>query len=265
MAAGQQWYYVKNQQKYGPVSAAELQSLVRSGKLGPRDLIWTDQWPDWRAVATVPGLMGSAAPAQSGPPPLPPRTGKGSAPPRDDVENGDGRRPPSTMGIVIGALAGGIALTVLACCGIAALFDPVNVTPQRPAPRAVVDEPPARGFLDPEPDAGAVNVMTEPAIQVTPAQLFAEYEANDIAADRKYKGKVLQMTGTVDNISRDILDTIYVTLKAGNATFFRIQCFFDDGSEEAVAKLSSGQSLTIRGRCDGKFGNVMLKDCAIVK
>lgn len=264
MAAGQQWYYVKNQQKYGPVSAAELQSLVRSGKLGSRDLIWTDQWPDWRAVATVPGLLASAAPAPSGPPPLPSRSAKVSASSRpDDVEHGEGRRPPSTMSIVIGALAGGIVLTVLACCGIAALFDPADFAP--PAPRAVVDDPPVRGFSDPESDAGRVNVMTEPAIQITPRQLFAEYEANDVAADRKYKGKVLQMTGTVDSISRDILDTIYVTLQAGNATFFRIQCFFDDSSEEAVAKLSSGQSLTIRGRCDGKFGNVMLKDCAIVK
>lgn len=262
MAADQQWYYVKNQQKYGPVSAAELQTLVRSGKLGSRDLIWTDQWPDWRAVATVPGLSASAAPSQSGPPPLP-RSGKGSAPSRDDVDDGDGRRPPSTMSLVIGALAGGILLTVLACCGIAALFEPADVAP--PRPRAVVDDPPARGRFDSPPDAGRVNVMAGPAIQVTPGQLFAEYEANDIAADRKYKGKVLQMTGTVDTISRDLLDTIYVTLKAGNATFVQIQCFFDDGSEDAVAKLSSGQSLTIRGRCDGKFGNVMLKDCAIVK
>jgi len=105
----------------------------------------------------------------------------------------------------------------------------------------------------------------EEIISINSNQLFAEYEANDIAADKKYKGQILEVSGSVENISRDILDNIYVTLKTGEYTLFSIQCFFADDFEDRAAELRPGQYLRIRGRCDGKFGNVMLKGCIIVE
>ena len=110
-----------------------------------------------------------------------------------------------------------------------------------------------------------VEANPDDVIMISPNQLFSEYERNDIAADRKYKGKELQLTGTVGNISRDLLGDIYVTLKTGEFEFFSIQCFFADSFEDEVADLSPNRLLTIRGRCDGKFGNVLLKDCIIVR
>ena len=35
-----QWYYARNDQQFGPVSAAELKQLADSGKLPPDDLLW---------------------------------------------------------------------------------------------------------------------------------------------------------------------------------------------------------------------------------
>lgn len=122
-------------------------------------------------------------------------------------------------------------------------------------------------------DANNIEATVEATVEAKPKdmitirsnQLFSEYEANDIAADKRYKGQVLQVTGSVGNISRDILDTIYVTLKTGDFKIFSIQCFFADSFEDEAADLSPNQFLTIRGRCDGKFGNVILKDCIIVR
>ena len=80
------WYYAKNKERFGPVSLAELRSLVAQGKLRPADLVWTDQLPAWtpagkvrelfpfRAVDSVPGIKAPAermvpAPARPKQPP----------------------------------------------------------------------------------------------------------------------------------------------------------------------------------------------------
>ena len=66
------WYYAKDKERFGPVSLAELRSLVAQGKLRPADLVWTDQLPAWtpagkvrelfplRAVDSVPGIKAPA-------------------------------------------------------------------------------------------------------------------------------------------------------------------------------------------------------------
>ena len=102
----------------------------------------------------------------------------------------------------------------------------------------------------------------EPAFKVSARQLSADYEANGVAADGKYKGKVLQVTGVVNTIDRDIMDKIYVTLK-GDQYFGDIQCFFAESHVGTASQLSKGQTITVKGKCDGKLMNVMLKGCII--
>lgn len=101
-----------------------------------------------------------------------------------------------------------------------------------------------------------------PAIEVSARQLYADYEANGVAADEKYKGKVLRVTGKVNTIDRDIMDKIYVTLK-GDEYFGDIQCFFAEDHVKTASQLSKGQTITVKGKCDGKMMNVLLKGCVI--
>jgi hypothetical protein len=110
-------------------------------------------------------------------------------------------------------------------------------------------------FESPEP-------LTEPSIVVTAPMLVSEYEANEIAADRKYKGRILQVSGTVDSIAKDILDTMYVTLDSGQEFgITSVQCFFDESAASSLSQLSKGLTITVVCHCDGKFGNVLLKSC----
>jgi hypothetical protein len=68
----------------------------------------------------------------------------------------------------------------------------------------------------------------------------------------------------VDSIGKDISDTMYVTLSSGKQySITNVQCMFGDEHKNALAKLSKGQKVTIKGRCDGKFGNVLLRDCSL--
>ena len=106
------------------------------------------------------------------------------------------------------------------------------------------------------PQAGAVSVSAE--------TLIREYEANEVAADVAYKGKRLAVFGKVESIGKDILDTPYVTLSSnGEHAFASVQCMFDDAAIGHLSTLTKGVSVTVEGTCDGKLGNVLLKDCSL--
>lgn len=100
------------------------------------------------------------------------------------------------------------------------------------------------------------------AVEVTSQQLCADYDANEISADEKYKGKTLKITGTVDNIAKDLTDTMYVTLTSGQP-LTRTQCYFDDSAKDQLGKLTKGQALTVEGKCNGKMMNILIKECVI--
>lgn len=72
MAAGE-WYYSKNDEKIGPLSSADLKQLAVNGTLLPSDLVWKQDWPEWKPASTIKGLFGAKPPATSPPtPPTPP-------------------------------------------------------------------------------------------------------------------------------------------------------------------------------------------------
>lgn len=102
-------------------------------------------------------------------------------------------------------------------------------------------------------------------VHTNAATLSADYGANEVAADEKYKGKIVEVDGLVDSIGKDITNTIYVTLSSGEemAILDKPQLFFSDAHEKEAANLSRGQPLLAKCRCEGKFGNILLKNCVI--
>jgi hypothetical protein len=128
----------------------------------------------------------------------------------------------------------------------------------------------AVALLAPKNDCGTSKEATKevaasveangPAVDVSARQLFADYEANEVSADDKYKGKVLRISGTITKIGKDVLDTPYVGLSVGDDVF-EVQCMFDDGA--AVSSLKKGQKLTVRCKGDGKMGNVIVRGCVV--
>src|SRR6185369_8455717 len=51
---------------------------------------------------------------------------------------------------------------------------------------------------------------------INAAQLYFAYENNEIAADNKYRGQGLKVTGTVDSVGKDFLDHPHVYLDTPN-------------------------------------------------
>lgn len=116
----------------------------------------------------------------------------------------------------------------------------------------------AYGSEDETSSVDADISTTEPVLSISAKKLYSEYEANEVAADLKYKGKVIEVTGIVRLIDRGLMDEIYVTLK-GNEYFGDIQCFFSESRAQEAAALKKGSKITIIGLCDGQMMNVLLK------
>jgi hypothetical protein len=106
--------------------------------------------------------------------------------------------------------------------------------------------------------------LTGPVVKVTPKQLMADYNANEVAADDKYKGKTLELTGTADTISKDFLDQAFVTMETGEP-LKNVQIYFDAENTKKVATLTKGQTITVQGRGDGMVLqlSVVLRDSVL--
>src|SRR6185312_15488371 len=112
--------------------------------------------------------------------------------------------------------------------------------------------------------ASANTQSTQAPIVVSASTLSTAYQGNEVAADAKYKGNLVQVNGIVYNVGKDITNTPYVELQAGQYDPFGIQCFFSQDDEAALAQVSSGQSITLEGTVSGKEINVLVEGCRIV-
>lgn len=101
-----------------------------------------------------------------------------------------------------------------------------------------------------------------PEYTLSAENLFRRYSENEVSADLMYKGKLLQVSGVVDSIGKDIIGSSYVTLKTSTYGA-NVQCFFENDKLSALASLSKGMTLTVKGTCSGKMMNVLLKKCVM--
>lgn len=106
----------------------------------------------------------------------------------------------------------------------------------------------------------------KPAISITAAALSKAYQDNEVGADQLYKNTVLMITGTVEAISKDFTDKIYVTLKGdgGDFSITDIQCYFSDDHINQASGLKKGQRITVKGLGDGLVMNVIVRGCSLV-
>ena len=108
-----------------------------------------------------------------------------------------------------------------------------------------------------------------PAATVKAGDLLKEYGTNAVAADAKYKGKLVQVSGKFGSAQKAPLLGYAVQLlpeDAPDVNASAVQCFIVESAEADVAKLQPEQIITIQGTCDGQvLGQVKLSRCVLVK
>ncbi|WP_437631091.1 OB-fold protein [Sorangium sp. So ce854] len=120
-----------------------------------------------------------------------------------------------------------------------------------------------------EPAAASPAAPSRPEVQalkVKASDLMAAYKGNEVRADGQYKGKMVETTGVVNDIGKDILDDIYIIVGTGGMLEIpALQASFTKQHEQAVASLSKGDRVTLRCKVKGLMMHVQLDDCAFVK
>lgn len=109
----------------------------------------------------------------------------------------------------------------------------------------------------------------ERTVTVPAAELLKEFADDPAAADRKYRGKYLEVTGVVDRVGKGRHETPFVVLHGGDREAkLRVECYFQPaGEDEAgrIGRLEDGKPATVRGEFDGFVTNVQLRECVLVK
>lgn len=114
-------------------------------------------------------------------------------------------------------------------------------------------------YIVARPRSVVVITSKTPTYILTADQLSAEYKADEVAADNKYKGKVVLISGSVRQNGK-FMGTAYMVI-GGHEMFDGVQCNFAESS--GVASLSKGSQVTVKGEVGGKKGNVLLRNCTL--
>lgn len=105
----------------------------------------------------------------------------------------------------------------------------------------------------------------KPLIEVTAIQLLNDYSKNELAADKKYKDQIIEITGDVANVSQ-IRGTVGVLFEDYNSmSKFVVFCFSDKPEAKEFHNLRRGQPVTFVGSSKGKVSDstIQITDCII--
>jgi hypothetical protein len=104
-----------------------------------------------------------------------------------------------------------------------------------------------------------------PPITVSANQLIEAYKANELAADDKYKGKPLIVSGRLSDIS-ETLGSLQADLAGNNdLEFINVKCSFNDDQRQSLSALKKGSTVTFSGTGDGMTAGlyVGLTNCKV--
>lgn len=111
---------------------------------------------------------------------------------------------------------------------------------------------------------GGAAAETIDAIPIAAPVLFAEYRANEVAADRKFKGRYLAVTGRVVEIGKDFMGDAYVALRTPNQ-FQPVRATLVGTEHDRAAQLKRGQEIVVLCKGAGMLiGSPVLEECRFV-
>jgi hypothetical protein len=107
--------------------------------------------------------------------------------------------------------------------------------------------------------------VAKSTVTVDAKTLLKDYKDNEVRADGLYKGKIVQTTGKIGDIKKDIMDSVYVTVGTGASIEIPIvQCFVDAAGAAKASSLKKGATITVKGEVQGLMMNVQMHDCSIL-
>jgi len=90
-------------------------------------------------------------------------------------------------------------------------------------------------------------------VPISAKDLYRAYESNEAEADKLYQGKMVIVTGTVGTTSTPAMGRPAIVLIDDQQKPI-VNCFgFSSDATDAIAKLKSGDKVTVKGKCMGRI------------
>ncbi len=114
-----------------------------------------------------------------------------------------------------------------------------------------------------KPHKNTLNL--KPEYIVSAEQLFNDFDLNEEEANAKYLGKIVQVEGKIVKIKK-ISQSYEISLFD---EIFGVTCLIDSvyavQQTKEIEQLNNGNSVKIKGQCNGYLGDVKLDRCIIAK
>ena len=109
-------------------------------------------------------------------------------------------------------------------------------------------------------------VLEGPAIEANASDLINLYKEKPEEADTKFNGKTVDVTGSISaKLDSNFDGTRAIALEGGVQRFAGVRCVLKEANYFQMADVERGETVTIRGRCEGLTSDVVLRDCAVLK
>jgi hypothetical protein len=104
-----------------------------------------------------------------------------------------------------------------------------------------------------------------PDYKLTAKNIFSEFSKNETAANTKYLGKVVELTGKVAEVRTGNNQTSIVL----EDVLFGVSAYLDSTycatNPEVLQAMNEGQIVTIRGQCDGMLNDVVISRAVVIQ
>ena len=106
-----------------------------------------------------------------------------------------------------------------------------------------------------------------PRYECTTTQLLEDYSRNELAAELKYKGKIVRISGPILDIGRLDNGRPYISLGSEDSSR-SVVCSFSNQDTETLSSLSKREMVVVKGRVDTVIRvdtaiGTLLKECKL--
>ncbi|MEZ4918502.1 MAG: hypothetical protein R2792_05295 [Saprospiraceae bacterium] len=105
--------------------------------------------------------------------------------------------------------------------------------------------------------------LAKPALSVDAVSLFNDYDTDEAAANEKYLGKIIAISGKVKERSMGEDGSTKVILETEG--MFGVSCSLDPLTEHERTDFSAGETVTFKGTCAGFNLDVQVDRCVEIK
>jgi hypothetical protein len=115
-------------------------------------------------------------------------------------------------------------------------------------------------FLKPHQDLE----KTKPEFTLSSSQLLSEFTGDETAANARYSGKVVEVSGEVVAVQTGEQGTAIILEDELFGVSVYLDSSFVAANQQLTNNTTAGETITIRGKCDGMLNDVVISRAVII-